>query len=110
MALQWYVVHAYSNFEHKVKESLIERVESVAGCRLGNLGEKRLGITQQQGLQQQVEQQELQQAGAQQVCTGTCFSTVRQTMRQHVTVSWWGTQTATVRVAWKGTSFLTRTV
>ncbi len=25
MALQWYVVHAYSNFEHKVKESLIER-------------------------------------------------------------------------------------
>jgi transcriptional antiterminator NusG len=28
MALQWYVVHAYSNFEHKVKESLIERVRS----------------------------------------------------------------------------------
>jgi transcriptional antiterminator NusG len=26
MALQWYVGHAYSNFEHKVKESLIERV------------------------------------------------------------------------------------
>jgi len=26
MALQWYVVHAYSNFEHKVKSSLIERV------------------------------------------------------------------------------------
>ena len=26
MALQWYVVHAYSNFEHTVKESLIERV------------------------------------------------------------------------------------
>jgi transcription termination/antitermination protein NusG len=26
MALQWYVVHAYSNFEHKVKNSLIERV------------------------------------------------------------------------------------
>jgi transcriptional antiterminator NusG len=26
MSLQWYVVHAYSNFEHKVKESLIERV------------------------------------------------------------------------------------
>ena len=26
MALQWYVVHAYSHFEHKVKESLIERV------------------------------------------------------------------------------------
>jgi len=27
MALQWYVVHAYSNFEHKVKNSLIERVK-----------------------------------------------------------------------------------
>jgi transcriptional antiterminator NusG len=26
MALQWYVVHAYSNFEHKVKEALVERV------------------------------------------------------------------------------------
>jgi transcriptional antiterminator NusG len=26
MSLQWYVVHAYSNFEHKVKESLVERV------------------------------------------------------------------------------------
>jgi transcriptional antiterminator NusG len=26
MALQWYVVHAYSNFEHKVKESLMQRV------------------------------------------------------------------------------------
>jgi len=24
MALQWYVVHAYSNYEHKVRESLIE--------------------------------------------------------------------------------------
>ena len=27
MALRWYVVHAYSNFEHKVKQSLIERVK-----------------------------------------------------------------------------------
>ena len=26
MALQWYVVHAYSNYEHKVKSSLIDRV------------------------------------------------------------------------------------
>lgn len=26
MALQWFVVHAYSNYEHKVKNSLIERV------------------------------------------------------------------------------------
>ena len=26
MSLQWYVVHAYSNYEHKVKSSLIERV------------------------------------------------------------------------------------
>ncbi len=34
MALQWYVVHAYSNFEHKVKESLAERV------RRAGLGEK----------------------------------------------------------------------
>jgi transcriptional antiterminator NusG len=34
MALQWYVVHAYSNFEHKVKESLVERV------RRAGLGDK----------------------------------------------------------------------
>ncbi|MFK8032355.1 MAG: transcription termination/antitermination protein NusG [Gammaproteobacteria bacterium] len=27
MALRWYVVHAYSNFEHKVKQSLIERIK-----------------------------------------------------------------------------------
>ena len=27
MALRWYVVHAYSNFEHKVAESLKERVK-----------------------------------------------------------------------------------
>ena len=27
MALQWYVVHAYSNYEHKVKSSLEERIE-----------------------------------------------------------------------------------
>ncbi|MCH7895090.1 MAG: transcription termination/antitermination protein NusG [Gammaproteobacteria bacterium] len=27
MALRWYVVHAYSNFEHKVKKSLEERIE-----------------------------------------------------------------------------------
>ena len=26
MALRWYVVHAYSNFEHKVSESLRERI------------------------------------------------------------------------------------
>jgi transcriptional antiterminator NusG len=26
MALQWYVVHAYSNYEHKVKTSLQERI------------------------------------------------------------------------------------
>jgi len=24
MALQWFVVHAYSNYEHKVKSSLID--------------------------------------------------------------------------------------
>ena len=27
MALQWYVVHAYSNYEHKVKTSLLERIK-----------------------------------------------------------------------------------
>ncbi len=27
MSLRWYVVHAYSNFEHKVKKSLEERVK-----------------------------------------------------------------------------------
>jgi transcriptional antiterminator NusG len=27
MALQWFVVHAYSNFEHKVKTSLEERIK-----------------------------------------------------------------------------------
>jgi transcriptional antiterminator NusG len=27
MALQWYVVHAYSNYEHKVKSSLQERIK-----------------------------------------------------------------------------------
>ena len=26
MALRWYVVHAYSNFEHKVRASLMERI------------------------------------------------------------------------------------
>ena len=26
MSLQWYVVHAYSNYEHKVKTSLLERI------------------------------------------------------------------------------------
>ncbi len=26
MSLQWYVVHAYSNYEHKVRESLKERI------------------------------------------------------------------------------------
>ena len=27
MALRWYVVHAYSNFEHRVSESLKERIK-----------------------------------------------------------------------------------
>ena len=27
MALRWYVVHAYSNFENKVKQSLEERIK-----------------------------------------------------------------------------------
>jgi transcription termination/antitermination protein NusG len=34
VALRWYVVHAYSNFEHKVSELLKERI------RLKNLGER----------------------------------------------------------------------
>jgi transcription termination/antitermination protein NusG len=27
MALRWYVVHAYSNFEHRVREALTERIK-----------------------------------------------------------------------------------
>lgn len=27
MSLRWYVIHAYSNYEHKVKTSLIERIK-----------------------------------------------------------------------------------
>jgi transcriptional antiterminator NusG len=27
VTLQWYVVHAYSNYEHKVRESLLERIK-----------------------------------------------------------------------------------
>ena len=27
MALRWYVVHAYSNFEHRVSEALKERIK-----------------------------------------------------------------------------------
>jgi transcription antitermination protein nusG len=27
MALRWYVVHAYSNFENKVKQALEERIK-----------------------------------------------------------------------------------
>jgi len=27
VALRWYIVHAYSNFEHKVKSALEERVK-----------------------------------------------------------------------------------
>ena len=34
MALRWYIVHAYSNFEHKVKSSLEERIDMM------NLGDK----------------------------------------------------------------------
>ena len=34
MTLRWYVVHAYSNFEHKVADSLKERI------RLKSLGER----------------------------------------------------------------------
>jgi transcriptional antiterminator NusG len=34
VALRWYIVHAYSNFEHKVKSSLEERIDMM------NLGDK----------------------------------------------------------------------
>ena len=27
MAMRWYVVHAYSGFENRVKQSLLERIE-----------------------------------------------------------------------------------
>ena len=27
MALRWYVIHAYSNFEHQVKKSLLDRIQ-----------------------------------------------------------------------------------
>jgi transcriptional antiterminator NusG len=38
MALQWYVVHAYSNFEHKVKSSLEERIKRYGlGERFGEI-------------------------------------------------------------------------
>ena len=30
MAMRWYVVHAYSGFENRVKQSLIERVQVLA--------------------------------------------------------------------------------
>ena len=29
MALRWYVVHAYSNFEHKVRDALEDRVKQL---------------------------------------------------------------------------------
>ncbi len=28
VAMRWYIVHAYSNFEHKVKSSLEERIKT----------------------------------------------------------------------------------
>ena len=34
MALRWYVVHAYSNFEHRVAESLKDRIKRDASGRL----------------------------------------------------------------------------
>ena len=37
VALRWYVVHAYSNFEHRVAESLKERIQR-AGLE-GRFGE-----------------------------------------------------------------------
>ena len=38
MALRWYIVHAYSNFEHKVKSSLEERIGGMGvGEKLGDM-------------------------------------------------------------------------
>ena len=38
MALRWYIVHAYSNFEHKVKSSLEERIERMGiGDKFGEI-------------------------------------------------------------------------
>src|SRR5215510_14239004 len=38
MALRWYVVHAYSNFEHRVQESLTERIRRAGlGDRFGEI-------------------------------------------------------------------------
>ena len=38
MALRWYVVHAYSNFEHRVAESLKERIQRAGlGERFGEI-------------------------------------------------------------------------
>ena len=32
MAMEWYVIHAYSGYENKVREALIERVSLLNGC------------------------------------------------------------------------------
>ena len=38
MALKWYVVHAYSNFEHRVAESLKDRIlRAGLGERFGEI-------------------------------------------------------------------------
>ena len=38
MSLRWYIVHAYSNFEHKVKSSLEERIERMGiGHKFGEI-------------------------------------------------------------------------
>ena len=38
MALRWYIVHAYSNFEHKVKSSLEERIDMmILGDKFGEI-------------------------------------------------------------------------
>ena len=36
MAMRWYVVHAYSGFENRVKQSLIERVARSEGAGFGD--------------------------------------------------------------------------
>ena len=31
--MKWYIIHSYSGFERKVKESLESRVAALSGCR-----------------------------------------------------------------------------
>ena len=45
MTLRWYIVHAYSNFEHRVKSALEERIEHIDNIFEGNKKVKAIGFT-----------------------------------------------------------------